>query len=605
MLFNKETKYKLNYTANTEIPNRLWPYIWMIIKRNPVMWCVLIITDLLHGVRYPIAFVLMGMTIDSLIGLTPDQDIPSETWIYSGLLFAVLFVGEMMHLIPHYITFDWWKRARAELRSDLFAYTLQHSFTYFQDNFAGSLARKVTEGIEKALSLNEQIRWQLLLPLTVMGTTSIIMLKVSLIYSCLVFLFLFLIIFPVLLKIKKLQEKSKIYADRCSDVSGQVVDSLSNIASVKSYANERQEMREHTRVSEEQMKAWHKMLRVFLLLDNYRRMTLVIFGGGMMVACIKGWQAGLISFGDIATIMGLAFNFTANAWHLSMGIIHIMESLGYLNDSLTTLVTPHAVQDKKSAGALEVINGQIEFKNVNFEYESQAVFTDLNIIISPKQRIGLIGPSGAGKSTLINLVQRFFDIQSGQIFIDDKNIADVTQRSLRHNIAIIPRDTTLFHRSIMENIRYGKLGASDKDVLAAAKKAHAHDFISALPEGYQTLVGERGVKLSGGQRQRIAIARAILKDAPILILDEATSALDSESEREIQAALENLMQDKTVIAVAHRLSTINTLDRLLVMQNGAIIEDGTHESLLAEDGLYAKLWSMQSGGFLQEQSETK
>ncbi len=600
MISRKDTKYKLDYTANTDIPGKLWPYMCMVIKRNPVMWFMLIITDLLHGVRYPIAFVLMGMTIDSLVGLTPDQEIPQETWMYAGMLFAVLFFGELMHLIPHYITFDWWKRARAELRSDLFAYTLQHSFTYFQNHFAGSLARKVTEGIEKALALNEQIRWQLLLPLTVMGTTSIIMIKVSLLYSGLVFIFLFLILFPVLLKIKKLQEKSRIYADRCSDVSGQVVDSLSNIASVKSYANEEREMQEHTHFAQEQMKAWHKMLRVFLLLDNYRRMTLVLFGGGMMVACIKGWQAGLISFGDIATIMGLAFNFTGNAWQLSMGVIHIMESLGYLNDSLTTLVTPHAVKDRKNAKNIEVREAKIEFENVNFEYDSQAVFNDLHITIPPKQRVGLIGPSGAGKSTLINLIQRFFDIQSGAIKIDDQNIADVTQNSLRQNIAIIPQDTTLFHRTILENIRYGKLDASDEEVLEASKKAHAHDFISALPEGYGTYVGERGVKLSGGQRQRIAIARAILKDAPILILDEATSALDSESEREIQAALENLMQNKTVIAVAHRLSTINTLDRLLVMQNGVILEDGTHNSLLDKNGLYAKLWSMQSGGFLQD-----
>ena len=214
------------------------------------------------------------------------------------------------------------------------------------------------------------------------------------------------------------------------------------------------------------------------------------------------------------------------------------------------------------------------------------------------QRIGLIGPSGAGKSTLINLVQRFFDVQSGQILIDGQNIAAVTQNSLRRNIAVIPQDTSLFHRTIMENIRYGRLDASDEDVMDAAEKAYAKEFIDLLPEGFDTYVGERGVKLSGGQRQRIAIARAILKDSPILILDEATSALDSESEKQIQAALKDLMAGKTVIAIAHRLSTINHLDRLIVMHEGEIVQDGTHAELLETDGIYKKLWMMQSGGFL-------
>ena len=220
--------------------------------------------------------------------------------------------------------------------------------------------------------------------------------------------------------------------------------------------------------------------------------------------------------------------------------------------------------------------------------------------MSPGQHIGLIGPSGAGKSTLINLLLRYFDPQTGKILINRQNIADVTQNSLRANIAVIPQDTSLFHRTLMENIRYGRLDASDSEVMDAAQKAHAHEFISQLSDGYETLVGERGIKLSGGQRQRIAIARAILKNAPILILDEATSALDSESEKLIQESLSELMNGKTVIAIAHRLSTIAYLDRLIVMDQGKIIEDGSHNDLLKENGLYAKLWNMQSGGFLVE-----
>jgi len=351
------------------------------------------------------------------------------------------------------------------------------------------------------------------------------------------------------------------------------------------------------------MKAWNKSLRVFLMLDNYRRATLVLFGSGMLFACIAGWQNGLITIGEMSTIMGLTFSFTGTAWYLSFGIIHLSESYGYLNDSLTTLIKPHGVTDREDAKPLTIKDATIEFDKVHFDYgadaEGRPVFEDLNLTIPVGQRVGLIGPSGAGKSSFVNLIQRFFDVKSGAIRIDGQDISEVTQESLRKHIAVIPQDTALFHRTIMENIRYGRLDASDEDVIEAARRAHAIDFINELPQGFDTLVGERGVKLSGGQRQRIAIARAILKNAPILILDEATSALDSESEKLLQASLEELMRGKTVIAVAHRLSTINTMDRLLVMDQEKIVEDGTHDELLKINGTYARLWGMQSGGFLK------
>lgn len=602
---NKQTKYVLNRAPNTDIPSGLFAYVRMVIARNPRMWLFFIATDVLHGIRYPISFFLTGKIIDVITDLPAGASIPQDVWTYVGWMFAVLFIGEIAHAVPHYWTFNWWKRARAELRSDLLAYTLKHSFTYFQNHFAGSLARKISEGIEKAMNLNEQVRWNILLPLVSMGTSAFVLFSVSPFFGMMVGLFLALILFPVFLKRRKLQTKSQIFADSCSDVAGQLVDSLTNIASVKSYANEAQEMAEHARVSEVQMKAWHKMLRVFLMIDNYRRMTFVVFGGGMMVLCLLGWQHGMISLGDIAAIMGISFSFTGSAWHLGGGIIRVSEGLGYLNDSLTTLIKPHSVDDKQDAGSLNVSQGEIAFRDVCFDYgegaeaEGRPVFTNLDITIPAGQRVGLIGSSGAGKSSFVNLIQRFFDVNSGEICIDGQGIRDVTQASLRQNIAIIPQDTALFHRTIMENIRYGRLDASDEEVIAAAEQAHARDFIDELPQGFETMVGERGVKLSGGQRQRVAIARAILKDAPILILDEATSALDSESEKLLQASLEALMRGKTVIAIAHRLSTINTMDRLLVMDGGRILEDGTHDELLkTEGGIYARLWGLQSGGFL-------
>jgi len=269
---------------------------------------------------------------------------------------------------------------------------------------------------------------------------------------------------------------------------------------------------------------------------------------------------------------------------------------------------PRSLMNKADAVEIAVKDSSITLENVKFSYTDSAdrrVFDGLNLSIPACQKIGLIGPSGAGKSSLVSLIMRFYDINEGRILVGGQDIAAVTQESLRRQIAVIPQDTSLFHRSLIDNIRYGDLSATDEQVIEAAKKAYADDFIKDLPLGYNTMVGERGVRLSGGQRQRIAIARAILKNAPILVLDEATSALDSESERAIQDSLEDLMKGKTVIAIAHRLSTIRYMDRLIVMDEGRIVQDGTHDELLASGGLYARLWAMQSGGFIHDDAKNK
>ncbi|MCH2546151.1 MAG: ABC transporter ATP-binding protein/permease [Alphaproteobacteria bacterium] len=593
-------KYTLDYQPDKLIPAGWGAYIRMVIKRNPRLWAFLLFTDVIHAVRYPVAFYFIGKAIDLLLNSGSSSHIPDGVWHYCALIFGTLFVGEMCHLLPHYYTFDWMKRARATLRSDMLAYTLDHSYTYFQNHFAGGLARKISEGVEKVPQLNTQLRWEIFLPVVGMISSAGLLFEVSWIYGVAAFGFLLCIVTPIFLKRKKLLQKIEHYSDIRSQVSGQIVDTVSNIAAVKAYANESREMDEHNRITEQEMQAWHKMIRLWLLLDNYRRMTLVIFGAGMMVACVVGYQNGLLSVGEIATVMGISFNFTGMAWMMSFGIIHVSESLGYLSDTLKTIVNPHNITDAQNAKPLQVKDGRIDFEQVNFHYGDNPVFVDLQLTVAAHERIGLIGASGAGKTTLVNLLQRFFDVQQGQICIDGQDIATITQQSLRAQIATIPQDTSLFHRTLRDNIRYGKLGASDADVEAAAKKAHAHDFIMQLPLGYETPVGERGIKLSGGQRQRIAIARAVLKNAPILILDEATSALDSESEKRIQEGLHELMQGRTVIAIAHRLSTISHMDRLVVMDAGAIVEQGTHSELLAANGVYARLWNMQSGGFLPE-----
>ena len=279
----------------------------------------------------------------------------------------------------------------------------------------------------------------------------------------------------------------------------------------------------------------------------------------------------------------------------------VSETWGEIQESLEEIIEPHEIVDAPAAEELALTDGTIEFREMSFSYESGDVFKALTLTIPGGQRVGLVGKSGSGKSTLMRLILHHHDVHSGSILIDDTDIATVTQESLRDAIGVVPQEPLLFHRTIAENIEYGKPGASQSEIVNAAHLANAHEFIDRLPDGYDSLVGERGVKLSGGERQRIAIARAILKNAPILLLDEATSALDSESEVEIQKALHTLMEGKTVIAIAHRLSTLREMDRLLVLDQGSIVEDGTHDELIEQGGIYAELWAHQAGGFLQDE----
>jgi ATP-binding cassette subfamily B protein len=311
-----------------------------------------------------------------------------------------------------------------------------------------------------------------------------------------------------------------------------------------------------------------------------------------------------MTVGEFSMVAGLTILLIEAARGLSRSFLEFFEYLGNISDGVSIFVQSHEIIDKPDAPRLTVDRGEITFRDVCFIYtEGMQVFDHLNVTIEAKQQVGLVGFSGSGKSTFVNLILRLFEPHAGAILIDGQNILDVTQDSLRENISMIPQDPQLFHRSLKENIRYGRLDASDEEVIEAARKAHAHEFILETEEQYASLVGERGVKLSGGQRQRIAIARAILKNSPILILDEATSSLDSVTEKKIQLGLENLMKGRTVVVVAHRLSTISHMDRILVFDQGRIIEDGSHEQLLRRKGHYAHLWEMQAGGFLPEKEE--
>ncbi|WP_434763566.1 ABC transporter ATP-binding protein [Vibrio fortis] len=488
-------------------------------------------------------------------------------------------------------------------------YLLKQSLSFYQDDFAGRVATKV---MQTSLAVRETVTKMVdvFVYVTVYFTAMLFMLAESdwrLMAPMLIWLFVYIGI--QLHFVPKLKDVSSEQADARSLMTGRIVDSYTNIATVKLFSHSKRE----TEYAEEGMEGF---------LDTvYRQMRLVTgfnvwveFANYLLVFSIAGisiylWLDDAITVGAIAIAVSLALRINGMSKWIMWEIGGLFENLGTVIDGMKTLSKPIAIQDKPNAEPLKVPQGGILFDNVSFNYgENKGVINNLNLNIKPGEKVGLVGRSGAGKSTLVNLLLRFHDVEKGRILIDGQEIAEVTQDSLRSNIGMVTQDTSLLHRSIKDNILYGRPDATDEELYAATKQAHAHEFIETLTDpfgnlGYDAQVGERGVKLSGGQRQRIAISRVLLKNAPLLVLDEATSALDSEVEAAIQESLIELMEGKTVIAIAHRLSTIAAMDRLIVLDQGNIVEEGTHQELISQDGIYAQLWNHQTGGFIGDDLE--
>jgi ATP-binding cassette, subfamily B, multidrug efflux pump len=404
--------------------------------------------------------------------------------------------------------------------------------------------------------------------------------------------------------VPRVRRRSEILAERRATLTGRIVDSYANIQTVKLFAHLEREDAHAREALVAHTQAYRRQTRIITVLN----LTVSINNSVLLVAVtfisVALWRAGSASLGEVAVATGFAFRAMTMAMWVMWSAIGIFDNIGQTQEGMLTVAKPRALVDRSDAHQLAAPGGAIRFEGVRFHYgRGSGVIDDLSLSIAPGEKVGLVGRSGAGKSTLVNLLLRFYDVEAGRILIDAQDIAGATQDSLRQQIGMVTQDTSLLHRSILDNIAYGRPGAAYEDIVAAAKKAHAHDFVMELSDpagrrGYDTLVGERGVKLSGGQRQRVAIARVLLKNAPILVLDEATSALDSEIEAAIQESLDDLMRDKTVIAIAHRLSTIAAMDRLIVMERGRIVETGSHRELVELDGVYAALWRRQSGGFL-------
>jgi ATP-binding cassette, subfamily B, multidrug efflux pump len=494
-------------------------------------------------------------------------------------------------------------------------YVVRQSWAFFQNDFAGRIANRVMQtgpAIRETLVAMLTSVWYIL----VYGTAALILLASAdpwLALPVVLWFLGYLVMLRVL--VPRMRDRSKEVSEGRSMLTGRIVDSYTNILTVKLFARAREEDAYVRDAVDQHTDLFYRSLRlntVFgLSLSSLNAMMVTGTGGLALVL----WTQGKVEVGTVAMALPLAWQIVNIAGWVAWQITSIFENIGVIQEGMMTIARPIALTDRPDAPALEVTRGEIRFEDVSFGYGREkffredgserpfAVIDGLTLTVQPGEKIGLIGRSGAGKSTLVNLLLRFFDLEGGRILIDGQDIASVTQESLRSQISMVTQDTSLLHRSIGDNIRYGRPQATDAEIVAAARLAHAEEFILELEDwkqrrGYAAQVGERGVKLSGGQRQRIAIARVILKDAPILVLDEATSALDSEVEAAIQSSLGTLMAGKTVIAIAHRLSTIARMDRLIVLDHGRIVEQGTHDELLRHGGHYAALWRRQSGGFI-------
>jgi ATP-binding cassette subfamily B multidrug efflux pump len=489
-------------------------------------------------------------------------------------------------------------------------HVVRQSWTFFQNDFAGRIANRVLQtgpALRESLVMAFDAAWYIL----VYGSSALVLLG-RLDWRLMVPMLVWFAVYAAMLRyfVPRLRDRSRHVSEMRSTLTGRVVDSYTNILTVKLFARAADEdafvrdaIDDHTSAFRDQTRMTTAYTSTLVLMNA----TLIV---SMAAVALWQWSVGHIAIGAVATAIPMAWQLNNIAGWVARSVTSIFENIGTVQDGMRSIDVPRQMPDPADAVELHVTGGEIRIENLHFDYgrvrdtvtKYPAVLHGIDLTIAPGERVGLIGPSGAGKSTLVNLLLHFYDPAAGRILIDGQDIAGVTQESLRRHIAMVTQDTSLLHRSIQENIRYGQPQATEAQIIAAAKQAQAHEFILGLEDwhgrrGYDAHVGERGVKLSGGQRQRVALARVILKDAPILILDEATSALDSEVEAAIQEQLDTLMEGRTVIAIAHRLSTIARMDRLIVLDAGRIVEAGSHLELLQRNGVYARLWRRQSGGF--------
>lgn len=580
-----------------------FPFLWGLLRekfagRLTLMLLAVIIGQTIEAFEpYALKAVVDALTAATGGGDAMPHGIGVGGWF---LLLLAIWLGSMgMYRLHQIIDIYTSPSIRALVQKRMFAWLLGHSPRYFQDNFAGKLGQKIKQGANAALDLIEIVTWDVIRVAVLLVVALGLLWTASPLFSAVLAGWMIVYVGVSAWLARHCFHLSETMSEAVSTSSGRIIDAITNADLIRGFA----------RTAFERVFLGHflnaerfrsRRLRWFLVLMRLFQMFSIMGLLGVLVwVAIARTLVGAMSVGEFTLVFTLAFQISNTVWHLSDRMLSFFEELGTLAEALDLVSAPHEITDKPDAPALQVKAGGIELREIHFSFpDGTKVFNGLNLSIQPGEKVGLVGRSGAGKSTLVKLIRRQFDPQYGRVLIDGQDIAHVALESLNAAIAEVPQQPGVFHRTIGENIAYGRPGATQAEVEAAARQAHAHEFISRRPTGYDTIVGEQGIKLSGGERQRVAIARALLKDSRILMLDEATSALDSESEHLIQEALWTLMGGRTVIAIAHRLSTVTEMDRILYLEGGQVVEQGSHADLLALGGRYAQLWHRQSGGFL-------
>lgn len=598
------------YEQTDTPPRRLWPFLKDYIRPFRMVFSITAVLSIITA----FADVALIWYVGRLVDLLADNG-PQQAWALYGtemilvalaiiILRPILLVANvaLLHnaILPNFGTMIRWRAH---------AHVIRQPVGWFESDFAGRIANRIMQTPPAAGdAVFQTFDAVAFASVTVVGA-GIMLADAD--PRLLVPLIIWFVLYAILVRwtVRHAGPASKASSDARSAVTGRVVDAYTNIHSVKLFAHDARELDYAKESIEHARKTFQTEMRIITKMD----LALTVLNGFLIVAvtgwAILLWYQGNATLGTVAAATALVLRLNNMTYWIMWAFSSLVQALGVVQEGMETIAQPIALVDRPGATPLHFREGRIDIQGISHHYgRGSGGLQNLSLTIQPGEKIGVVGRSGAGKSTLVKLMLRFYDTESGRILIDDQDIASVTQSSLRQQIGMVQQDSSLLHRSVRENILYGRPDASDEDMIAAAKRAEAHDFILSLEDpqgrrGYDAHVGERGVKLSGGQRQRVALARVILKDAPILILDEATSALDSEAEAAIQDALYGVMQGKTVIAIAHRLSTIAAMDRIVVLEDGHIVEQGTHAALLAQNGLYARFWARQSGGFIGLEEE--
>lgn len=565
-------------------------------------------TSILTGITEVSAVLMLGMLVDAALASSSQSPLGDHLWLFgAGVLFFLvlrpIFFGIFSFMQTNVVT----PNVSNLVLSRLHRWTLGQSVQFFDNDFAGRIAQKEMQTARAVTDVVVEILHTVLFALASVIGAALMLTSVDV--SLTVGLCLWLLTYLALIKyfMPLIRKRSGVRASARAMVTGQIVDTVTNIKTVKLFAHDEHE----DQAALEAMRGFRDSSLDYGTVASWFRFCLNSLGGILPVMMVGGslwfWSTGSISAGDIAVAGAISLRLSQMTGWVSYTLMTIYANLGEIEDGISTLSPPHDLTDAPDAKRLRVPSGKIDFDRIHFAYGRDVGGVDnISLSIAAGEKVGVVGASGAGKSTLVSLLLRLYDTEKGTVRIDGQDLRKVTQESLRHQIGMVTQETALFNRSARDNILYGRANASEAELVDAAKQAEAHNFILQLQDhkgrrGYEAHLGEQGVKLSGGQRQRIALARAILKDAPILVLDEATSALDSEVESSIQSALERVMRGKTVLAIAHRLSTLSKMDRIIIIDQGHIVETGTHQSLLELGGLYHRYWKRQSGGFIETQ----